>query len=79
MARQPLGSEVLSAKTGGVLVRLHRVFLLEMPRTPKDMRRMTCQTLVHEHGCKHPGTTKELLDVGTRHASGEEAVGAIFI
>jgi hypothetical protein len=29
-------------------------------------------------GCKRPRTTKELLDIATSHASGEEAVGAIF-
>ena len=30
-------------------------------------------------GCKGPRTTKELLDIATSHASGEEAVGAIFV
>jgi hypothetical protein len=34
--------------------------------------------LVHKLGCKRPRTTKELLDITTSHASGEEAVGAIF-
>ena len=29
-------------------------------------------------GHKGPRTTKELLDIATSHASGEEAVGAIF-
>jgi hypothetical protein len=29
-------------------------------------------------GCKRPRTTKELLDIATSHASGEEAVRAIF-
>ena len=29
-------------------------------------------------GHKGPQTTKELLDIATSHASGEEAVGAIF-
>ena len=29
-------------------------------------------------GRKGPRTTKELHDIGTSHASGEEAVGAIF-
>ena len=33
---------------------------------------------VHKLGCKGPQTTKELLDITTSHASGEEAVGAIF-
>jgi hypothetical protein len=36
------------------------------------------ESLVHKIGCKHPQTTKELLDITTSHASGEEAVGAIF-
>jgi hypothetical protein len=38
----------------------------------------TCESLVHELGCKSPRTTKELLDIATSHASGEEAVGATF-
>jgi hypothetical protein len=40
---------------------------------------MMCHTLVHELGREQPKTTKELLDIATRHASGEEAVGAAFI
>jgi hypothetical protein len=38
----------------------------------------TCESLVHKLGCKCPWTTKELLDIATSHASGEEAVGMIF-
>ena len=38
----------------------------------------TCESLVHKLGRKGPRTTKELLDIATSHASGEEAVGAIF-
>ena len=34
--------------------------------------------MVHKLGRKGPRTTKELLDIATSHASGEEAVGAIF-
>ena len=34
--------------------------------------------MVHKLGCKGPRTTKELLDIATSHASGEEAVRAIF-
>jgi hypothetical protein len=34
---------------------------------------------VHELGCDQPKTTKELLDVTTRHAFGEEAVWAVFM
>jgi hypothetical protein len=29
-------------------------------------------------GCKNPRTTKEVLDIAMNHASGKEAVGAIF-
>jgi hypothetical protein len=34
--------------------------------------------LVHKVGHEQPKTTKELLDMVTRHALGEEAVGAAF-
>ena len=34
--------------------------------------------MVHKLGRKGPRTTKELLDIATSHASGEEAIGAIF-
>jgi hypothetical protein len=40
---------------------------------------INCQTRVHELGRDQPKTTKELLDIATRHASGEEAVGAVFV
>jgi hypothetical protein len=36
-------------------------------------------TLVHELGHYQPKTTKELLNIATTNASGDEAVGAIFI
>jgi hypothetical protein len=39
---------------------------------------MTCEALVHKLGRKKPKTTKELFDIATNHASGEEAIGAIF-
>jgi len=42
------------------------------------LSRTTCESLVHKLGCKGPQTTKELLDIATSHASGQEAVGAIF-
>jgi hypothetical protein len=42
------------------------------------LSRTTCETLVHKLGCKRPRTTRELLDIATSHASGEEAVGVIF-
>jgi hypothetical protein len=38
----------------------------------------TCESLVHKLGHKRPWTTKELLDIATSHALGEEVVGAIF-
>jgi hypothetical protein len=38
----------------------------------------TCESLVHKLGRKRPWTTKELLDITTSHASGEEAIRAIF-
>ena len=38
----------------------------------------TYESLVHKLGRKGPRTTKELLDIATSHALGEEAVGAIF-
>jgi hypothetical protein len=38
----------------------------------------TSKELIHELGCKGPHTTRELLDIATNFASGEEAVGAIF-
>jgi len=39
---------------------------------------MTWESLVHKLGRKGLRTTKELLDIATSHALGEEAVGAIF-
>ena len=42
------------------------------------LSRMTCESLVHKLGRRGPWTTKELLDIATSHASGEEAVRAIF-
>jgi hypothetical protein len=40
---------------------------------------MNCRTFVHELSRDQPKTTKELLDIATRHASGKEAVVAIFV
>jgi hypothetical protein len=34
---------------------------------------------VHELSRDQPKTTKDLLDIATRHTSGEEVVGAIFV
>jgi hypothetical protein len=42
------------------------------------LSRTTCESLVHKLGSKRPRTTKELLDIATSHASGKEAVEAIF-
>ena len=40
---------------------------------------MSCKALVHKLGCQKPRTTRELLDIATNHASGKEAVGAVFV
>ena len=42
------------------------------------LSRTSYESLVHKLGCKGPQTTKELLDIATSHASGLEAVRAIF-
>jgi hypothetical protein len=34
---------------------------------------------VHELCHDQPKTTKELLDIATRHASSEEGIGAVFV
>jgi hypothetical protein len=39
---------------------------------------ITNESLVHKLGQKSPRTIKELLDIATSHAFGEDAVGAIF-
>ena len=39
---------------------------------------MNCESLIHKLGCLKPRTTRDLLDVATNHASGEEAVGVVF-
>jgi hypothetical protein len=38
----------------------------------------TCNSLIHKFGYQKPRTTRELLDIATNHAFGEEAVGAVF-
>ena len=37
-----------------------------------------CESLIHKLGCLKPRTTHDLLDVATNHASGKEAIGAVF-
>jgi hypothetical protein len=37
-----------------------------------------CCSLVHKLGHKQPKTAKKLLDIGTQHASGVQAIGAAF-
>ena len=37
-----------------------------------------CESLIHKLGCLKPCTTRDLLDIATNHASGEEAVRAVF-
>jgi ethanolamine ammonia-lyase small subunit len=39
----------------------------------------TCRSLVHKLGSVKPMSTKELLDITTNHASGEEAMGDVFV
>jgi hypothetical protein len=39
----------------------------------------TYRTLVHELSHDWPNTTKGLFDIATRHVSGEEGVGAVFV
>ena len=34
--------------------------------------------MIHKFGCLKPRTTHDPLDIATNHASGEEAVGAVF-
>ena len=38
----------------------------------------TYESLIHKLGYVKPRTTRDLLDVATNHASGKEAVGAVF-
>ena len=42
------------------------------------LSRTTYESLVHKLGHRGQQSTKELLDIGTSHASGKEAVGVIF-
>jgi hypothetical protein len=37
---------------------------------------MTCTSLIHRLGRRMPRTTRELLDIASNHADGEEAVEA---
>ena len=37
----------------------------------------TCESLIHKRVCLKPGTTRDLLNIATNHASGKEAVGAV--
>jgi hypothetical protein len=39
----------------------------------------TCKSLVHKLDCRKPRITRELLDITMNHASGEEAVRAVFV
>jgi hypothetical protein len=38
----------------------------------------TCKSLIQKLDCRKPRATRELLDIATIHASGEEAVGVVF-
>ena len=35
-------------------------------------------SLIHKLDCLKPRTTRDLLDIAMNHASGEEAIGAVF-
>ena len=37
-----------------------------------------CKSLIHKIGCVKPRTTHDLLNIAMNHASGEDAVGAVF-
>jgi hypothetical protein len=37
-----------------------------------------CRSLVHKLGHEQPKPAKKLLDIGSQHASGVEAIGAAF-
>ena len=38
----------------------------------------TYEALIHALGCETPRTTRELLDIATQYATGEEAIQANF-
>ena len=38
----------------------------------------TCESLIYKLGYLKPRATRDLLDIAMNHASGEEAVGAVF-
>ena len=38
----------------------------------------TYKSLIHKLGCLKPRTTRDLLDIATNHAFGEEVVGVVF-
>ncbi|RLM58411.1 hypothetical protein C2845_PM18G06200 [Panicum miliaceum] len=42
------------------------------------LSKTTCKSLVHKLGRRKPRTTRDILDIAMNHASGEEAVGAVF-
>ena len=42
------------------------------------LSRTTCESLIHKLDYLKPRTTRDLLDVAMNHASGEEAVEAVF-
>ena len=42
------------------------------------LSRITCESLIHKLGYLKPRTTRDLLDVATNYAIGEEVVGVVF-
>ena len=84
---EPIGSQKLPTKDWRNHSWVHPRFSRQCNELPNVvdadvigafLSRTTCESLVHKLGCKGPQTTKELLNITTSHASGEEAVGAIF-
>ena len=82
-----MGSQKLPTEVQGNFLWLHPALVLAVQRAAQHRRRRrhrsllsrtTCESLVHKVGHKGLRTTKEILDIATSHASGEEAVGVIF-
>jgi hypothetical protein len=79
-AQQSLGSEGLPTKAGGSLWDYIWCFSQKCHELPEIcdaeiisvfLSGMIYQTLVHELSCDQSKTTKDLLDIATRHAFGE--------
>jgi hypothetical protein len=87
MPWEPLGPQELSQKPDESLQDYIQCFSKQCNELPNIadadvinafLSGTTNETLVHNLSRKSPRTTKELLDIATSHASGEDTVGAIF-